>query len=129
MIPTIRSSPASHHVRLFPSFSNNPVSVGKPSATLKRDALILSASKASALRTPGTSRRSNWKSKGISGSASGRRNGGMGIVNHATPSKGFMSGGGIGIGDDLVVETPGGTMRRCGENGFRCDRDFCFGCL
>ncbi|KAK3694243.1 hypothetical protein B0T22DRAFT_370765 [Podospora appendiculata] len=28
-----------------------------------------------------------------------------------------------------LVQTPGGTMRRCGENGSRCDRDFCFVCL
>ncbi|KAK1636147.1 hypothetical protein BDP81DRAFT_450083 [Colletotrichum phormii] len=28
-----------------------------------------------------------------------------------------------------LVRTPGGNMRRCGENGFRCDRDFCFTCL
>lgn len=25
--------------------------------------------------------------------------------------------------------TPGGTMRRCGEDGFKCERDFCFACL
>ncbi|KAK1690128.1 hypothetical protein BDP55DRAFT_649752 [Colletotrichum godetiae] len=28
-----------------------------------------------------------------------------------------------------LVQTPGGNMRRCGENGFRCNRDFCFTCL
>ncbi|KXH50647.1 hypothetical protein CSAL01_09305 [Colletotrichum salicis] len=28
-----------------------------------------------------------------------------------------------------LVQTPGGNMRRCGENGFRCDRDFCLTCL
>ncbi|KAF4784350.1 hypothetical protein HER10_EVM0007334 [Colletotrichum scovillei] len=28
-----------------------------------------------------------------------------------------------------LVQTPGGNMRRCGEDGFRCDRDFCFTCL
>lgn len=28
-----------------------------------------------------------------------------------------------------VVQTPGGTKRRCGVDGFRCDRDFCFVCL
>ncbi|KAI0126485.1 hypothetical protein BJ170DRAFT_628889 [Xylariales sp. AK1849] len=27
-----------------------------------------------------------------------------------------------------LVRTPGGTMRRCGEDGFVCDRDFCFTC-
>lgn len=44
---------------------------------------------------------------------------------------GGRSRGGIGsspIGTDLH-RTPGGTMRRCGENGFRCERDFCFACL
>lgn len=28
-----------------------------------------------------------------------------------------------------VVQTPGGTKRRCGEDGFRCERDFCFACI
>lgn len=28
-----------------------------------------------------------------------------------------------------VVQTPGGTKRRCGEDGFVCNRDFCFVCL
>ena len=32
------------------------------------------------------------------------------------------------IGSELV-QTPGGSMRRCGEGNFRCDRDFCFVCL
>ncbi|KAI1501171.1 hypothetical protein F5X99DRAFT_383590 [Biscogniauxia marginata] len=27
-----------------------------------------------------------------------------------------------------LVRTPGGTMRKCGEDGFVCDRDFCFTC-
>ncbi|KAJ4414727.1 hypothetical protein N0V85_003024 [Neurospora sp. IMI 360204] len=40
--------------------------------------------------------------------------------------------GGSETGDFVgseVIQTPGGTLRRCGEAGFRCDRDFCFGCL
>lgn len=28
-----------------------------------------------------------------------------------------------------VIQTPGGTKRRCGEDGFRCERDFCFVCI
>ncbi|KAL5596543.1 uncharacterized protein BROUX77_007227 [Berkeleyomyces rouxiae] len=28
-----------------------------------------------------------------------------------------------------AVRTPGGTLRRCGENGFRCYREFCFSCV
>ncbi|CAK7221658.1 hypothetical protein SCUCBS95973_004573 [Sporothrix curviconia] len=26
------------------------------------------------------------------------------------------------------IQTPGGTMRRCGKDGFRCEREFCFRC-
>jgi hypothetical protein len=42
---------------------------------------------------------------------------------------------GLGVGAGAVspagslLETPGGSMRRCGEDGFKCDRDFCFSCL
>lgn len=32
-------------------------------------------------------------------------------------------------GDEGLVKTPGGSLRRCGEDGFKCDRDFCFTCL
>lgn len=119
---TTRSSPASHHVRLFSSF---PAPV--PSA-LKRDALMNSASKAAArTHTPGTVSKSGRKSKVISGSASGRRSiSTLGMnASRSTPSK-TPAGG---LGDDLSVQTPGGTIRRCGEDGFRCERDFCFGCL
>lgn len=28
-----------------------------------------------------------------------------------------------------VIQTPGGTKRRCGEGGFRCELDFCFVCM
>jgi hypothetical protein len=28
-----------------------------------------------------------------------------------------------------MIETPGGSKRRCGENGFRCGKGFCFKCL
>ncbi|KAB5549815.1 hypothetical protein GE09DRAFT_1127896 [Coniochaeta sp. 2T2.1] len=33
------------------------------------------------------------------------------------------------VEDPDVHRTPGGTMRRCGEDGFKCERDFCFTCL
>lgn len=26
------------------------------------------------------------------------------------------------------IQTPGGTLRRCGKDGFRCEREFCFRC-
>lgn len=28
-----------------------------------------------------------------------------------------------------IIQTPGGTKRRCGEGDFRCERDFCFVCM
>jgi hypothetical protein len=31
-------------------------------------------------------------------------------------------------GEESVVRTPGGTLRRCGQNGFACRRPFCFTC-
>ncbi|WYZ44133.1 hypothetical protein EsH8_VII_000569 [Colletotrichum jinshuiense] len=42
----------------------------------------------------------------------------------ATPTKTQL-----GSPSGSLVRTPGGNMRRCGEDGFRCDRDFCFTCL
>ncbi|EFQ25339.1 centromere protein Scm3 [Colletotrichum graminicola] len=42
----------------------------------------------------------------------------------ATPSKAHL-----GSPSGSLVRTPGGNLRRCGEEGFRCDRDFCFTCL
>jgi hypothetical protein len=31
--------------------------------------------------------------------------------------------------EEELHRTPGGTMRRCGKDGFKCERDFCFVCL
>ncbi|KAJ0164800.1 hypothetical protein CTA2_145 [Colletotrichum tanaceti] len=42
----------------------------------------------------------------------------------ATPTKVHF-----GSPSGSLVRTPGGNMRRCGEEGFRCDRDFCFTCI
>ncbi|TDZ30475.1 hypothetical protein C8035_v002436 [Colletotrichum spinosum] len=35
----------------------------------------------------------------------------------------------IGSPSKSLIKTPGGHLRRCGEEGFKCDRDFCFTCL
>ncbi|KAI9899179.1 hypothetical protein N3K66_005640 [Trichothecium roseum] len=34
-----------------------------------------------------------------------------------------------GAGSPGLVETPGGSKRRCGAGGFMCGRDFCFSCV
>jgi hypothetical protein len=31
--------------------------------------------------------------------------------------------------DDVVVKTPGGTVKRCGDAGYNCEREFCFTCI
>ncbi|KAI2622563.1 hypothetical protein GGR54DRAFT_599040 [Hypoxylon sp. NC1633] len=33
-----------------------------------------------------------------------------------------------GLAESSPIRTPGGTARRCGEDGFVCERDFCFTC-
>ncbi|KAJ9133111.1 hypothetical protein NKR19_g9173 [Coniochaeta hoffmannii] len=67
----------------------------------------------------------------------------LGSYNRATPTqkKSKLSGGWnsasaarvarrvSGVDNGEVHRTPGGTMRRCGEDGFKCERDFCFACL
>ncbi|RDA86017.1 hypothetical protein CP532_4693 [Ophiocordyceps camponoti-leonardi (nom. inval.)] len=35
----------------------------------------------------------------------------------------------VAMSPGSVVETPGGTVRTCGLDGYRCGRDFCFSCL
>lgn len=40
-----------------------------------------------------------------------------------------LRGSRVSSPSSALVRTPGGTMRRCGEDGFRCDRDFCFTCM
>ncbi|KAK2023509.1 hypothetical protein LX32DRAFT_676560 [Colletotrichum zoysiae] len=43
----------------------------------------------------------------------------------ATPSKARR----LGSPSGSPARTPGGNLRRCGEEGFRCNRDFCFTCV
>ncbi|KAL2755095.1 hypothetical protein ACRALDRAFT_1082643 [Sodiomyces alcalophilus JCM 7366] len=35
----------------------------------------------------------------------------------------------LGSPTGSIIQTPGGHMRRCGVDGFTCERDFCFTCL
>ncbi|KAI2783656.1 hypothetical protein F4815DRAFT_457438 [Daldinia loculata] len=47
----------------------------------------------------------------------------------STPSRRAKIGGGPSLMlESSPVRTPGGSARRCGEDGFVCDRDFCFTC-
>lgn len=140
-----RTSPAAHHVRLAllhpsaratatpPGASTSSINKRKkrnhsegarPSAssssavsTLTRGVLVSSATKAAKAAAAATAATAG-DFNGMS-TPSGRRSG---------ASRGD---GGIGAAEEMgeLVQTPGGTMRRCGEGGFRCGRDFCFVCL
>ncbi|KAI1774651.1 hypothetical protein F4818DRAFT_68908 [Hypoxylon cercidicola] len=46
----------------------------------------------------------------------------------STPSRRHAKKARIAEDDGDGVRTPGGTVRRCGVDGFVCDRDFCFTC-
>ncbi|KAK2005816.1 centromere protein Scm3 [Colletotrichum eremochloae] len=57
-------------------------------------------------------------------STAARRRKGMAAWAFATPSKARL-----GSSPGSLIRTPGGNLRRCGEEGFQCERDFCFTCL
>lgn len=100
---TIRSTPAGHHVRLgllAPRSDSAEPGRGTPSSPSGRRRKLLAA----------TSRRgaAAWGNEGP-----------------ATPSASRL----LLLEGSELVQTPGGTMRRCGEGGFRCEREFCFSCL
>ena len=98
-------------------------------STLKRS-LLFGAHAASSPRTPahppsapaGRRASAGASAKARSGQHGGGRISGHRLVlpHHARPAPSPAAS---------LVRTPGGTVRRCGEDGFRCDRDFCFSCL
>lgn len=136
----------------------NPLSAATPRKTSRRSGFLMGASTStsssrSALRTPyriskrgaplATDTRASRspKLRYGSGSGSGVQSSPLArtvlSLNHrellaATPSrrgrnKDRDEAGSVELGNS-PVRTPGGTARRCGEDGFMCDRDFCFTC-
>lgn len=138
----------SRRMPLFPPFaaSRSPASLGRLSpagsarkSTTKRGLLLVAAAAAS---SPLRARDAPFPSRlgGVLASLPVRR-----VQTHTPTGKGARLGwsrtggvarGGRGATSRLaspvgseVVQTPGGTARKCGVDGFRCDRDFCFTCL
>ncbi|XDG08496.1 hypothetical protein ABKA04_008111 [Annulohypoxylon sp. FPYF3050] len=135
----------------------NPLSAATPRKTSRRTGFPTGASTSttsrSALRTPhriskrgappATDTRASRgpKLRYGSGSGSGVQSSPLArtvmSLNHrellaATPSRRGRNKdrdevGSVELGNS-PVRTPGGTARRCGEDGFTCDRDFCFTC-
>ncbi|KAL2143528.1 hypothetical protein VTI28DRAFT_10384 [Corynascus sepedonium] len=99
----IRSTPAGHHVRLgllAPRSGSAGPGRGTPSS-------------------PSGRRRKSSAATSRKGAAV------WGNEGPATPSASRL----LLLEGSELVQTPGGTMRRCGEGGFRCEREFCFSCL
>ncbi|KAL2134951.1 hypothetical protein VTI74DRAFT_10272 [Chaetomium olivicolor] len=130
---SIRSTPAARHVRvgLLATSGGSGRKAGSVSASaskLKRAVLATSASSAASKQCKGGSVGPGVGTEGgeiqtPSGRKTGRRRKSMLGGLPVTPSS-------RRVRDEAeLVQTPGGTMRRCGEGGFRCERDFCFSCL
>ncbi|KAK4250762.1 hypothetical protein C7999DRAFT_11386 [Corynascus novoguineensis] len=99
----IRSTPAGHHVRLG----------------------LLAPRSSSAGPGRGTPSSPSGRRRKSSATTSGRGAAAWGNEGPATPSASRL----LLLEGSELVQTPGGTMRRCGEGGFRCEREFCFSCL
>ncbi|GAB1311047.1 hypothetical protein MFIFM68171_01257 [Madurella fahalii] len=80
----------------------------------------------SLLRTPSGRKRRNAAGGRALGDTSPLSSSSKEKVRSGTAGRGE---GGEGEGEGELVQTPRGTMRRCGEGEFRCGRDFCFVCL
>ncbi|KAK4155536.1 hypothetical protein C8A00DRAFT_41898 [Chaetomidium leptoderma] len=118
----VRSTPASHHVRLgLASASSKPIKAAAAGAA-GFDHTTTSSS------TPtGIGRKRGGRKK--SAAAAAALGSGLLLLLPGTPVSSRKRGG-MGLEESgELVQTPGGTMRRCGEGGFRCEREFCFGCL
>ncbi|KAI0895792.1 hypothetical protein F4806DRAFT_468042 [Annulohypoxylon nitens] len=144
------------HSNSKPHSRFNPLSAATPRKTGRRNGFLMGASSStsrSALRTPhriskrgappATDTRASRgpKLRYGSGSGSGVQSSPLArtvlSLNHrellaATPSRRGRNKdrdevGSVELGNS-PMRTPGGTARRCGEDGFTCDRDFCFTC-
>ncbi|KAM0335382.1 hypothetical protein ACHAQA_000427 [Verticillium albo-atrum] len=73
--------------------------------------------------------RSVMSSAGVTASGGGMRfrTAREGFGGMSTPTKRKREVPGSPAGS--LIQTPGGRLRRCGVDGFSCDRDFCFTCL
>jgi hypothetical protein len=100
----IRSSPAAHHVRL------SLVAASSSSGSLRK--------KRKSVSTPTMS--TPARKGGVPGSTA------RGSPHPMARGTGVEGDGGE---EGELVQTPGGTMRRCGEDGFVCGKPFCFACL
>jgi hypothetical protein len=107
-----RTTPAGHHVRLglwAPGLTGTkPASASASASKLKR--AVLAGTSLNQTQTTPSGRK-------------GRRR------KSAAPWTPSSSAARLLLLEEELVQTPGGTMRRCGEGGFRCEREFCFSCL
>lgn len=128
----IRSTPASHHVRqnlVAPTGRSGGSNSVSYKLKLRRASVFgptgnrpATAAGSGGGEDGGARLRTSTKRRARRKSALGG-GGSPGVLSAETPVSNRIRS------ESELVQTPGGTLRRCGEGGFRCERDFCFTCL
>lgn len=127
-------TPSGHHRilvhRPFPGLPTTPRFSASSRSTKKRTSLLPSRSQSSSShrvsKPPRTPRSTGSDKAGNASHNRGHRKGhqlARSVVRVVRPPDGNEDREGS------VLQTPGGTKRRCGEDGWKCDRDFCFVCM
>jgi hypothetical protein len=125
----LRTTPASHHVKLglLPTATGGGGASSSASTKLRR-AVLKGGGSVGKGKGKGKGKRPSINGAAIQTPAGGgrrRKSVGLGAGGPPwTPSSRLAL-----LESGEMVQTPGGTMRRCGEDGFRCEREFCFSCL
>lgn len=117
-----------------PRSSRRPLSIHSTPRT--RTSVSQTGASVRSLRTtPVSSRKDKGGLRRVAAAATVGRRSSSGMIRRGRDDRGGVVssplaavGWSRGRGEE-VVETPGGTRRRCGEGGFKCERDFCFVCL
>lgn len=127
-------TPSGHHRilvhRPFPEIPTTPRFSASSKSTKKRNSLLPSRSQLSSshrISKPPQTPRSTGSDK--AGNASRRRGHRKGHQLARSVVRVARRTDGNEDRESSVLQTPGGTKRRCGEDGWKCDRDFCFVCM
>lgn len=127
-------TPSGHHRilvhRPFPELPTTPQFSASSKSTKKRASLFPSRSHSSSshrISKPPQTPRSTGSDK--AGNACHRRTHRKGHQLARSVVRVVRRPDGNEDREGSVLQTPGGTKRRCGEDGWKCDRDFCFVCM
>lgn len=127
-------TPSGHHRilvhRPFPELPTTPRSSASSKTTKKNASLFPSLSHSSSShRTSKPPRTPRSTGSDKAGNASHRRTHRKGHQLARSVVRVARRPDGNEVREGSILQTPGGTKRRCGEDGWKCDRDFCFVCM